>query len=63
MNNVVTALAPNIFDWIFFILSPNKDSHKRLDEFEICRIRPRTYELAVLEDLENSPRLIMGETL
>ena len=43
-----------IFDWIFFILSSNKDAPKRLDEFEI-RIRPRTYELAALEHLEKSP--------
>ena len=28
-------LALYIFDWIFFILSCNKDNHKSLDEFEI----------------------------
>ena len=41
-----------IFDWIFFILSCNKDSHEILDEFDI---RPWTAELAALERLKKSP--------
>ena len=28
MDNVVTALASTLFNWIFFILSSNKDTHK-----------------------------------
>ena len=44
-----------MFDWIFFILSSNKDSHKNWMSFKFCRIRPRTYELAALEHLEKSP--------
>ena len=37
MVNVVTALASTFFDWIFFILSSYKDTHKRLDEVEILK--------------------------
>ena len=35
MNSVVTTLVPSFFDWIFFILAGNKDTHKILDGFEI----------------------------
>ena len=51
----------SIFDWIPFILAGNKDNHKSSDEFG--EIRPRTVELAALERLEKSHRLIMGEML
>ena len=37
MDNVVTALASTFYDWIFFILSSNKDTYKRLDVFEILQ--------------------------
>ena len=37
MDNFVTALSVYILDWIFFILSFNKDTHKSLDEFEILQ--------------------------
>ena len=36
MDNVVHS-SVYIFDWIFFILSYNKDSYKSLDEFEILQ--------------------------
>ena len=32
-----------IFDWIFFILSSNKDTHKRLDEFEILQDQTKDF--------------------
>ena len=51
MNNVVTALSPFIFDWIFFILAGNKDTHKISDEFKIGQ----DYELPALERLKKSP--------
>ena len=35
MNNVVTTPAPSFFDWIFFILTDNRDTHKISDGFEI----------------------------
>ena len=35
MNNVVTTLAPSFFDWIFFILAGNKETHNISDGFEI----------------------------
>ena len=35
MNNVVTTLAPFIFEWIFFILAGNKLTHNISDGFEI----------------------------
>ena len=63
MDHVVTALASTFFDWIFLILSSNKATHKRLDEFEILQDPRRTYELATLEHLENPHRVIMGKTL
>ena len=37
MDNVVTS-SIYTFDWISFILSSNKDAHKRLDEFEILQV-------------------------
>ena len=37
MDNVVNALSSTFFDWIFFILSSNKDKLKSLDEFEILQ--------------------------
>ena len=38
MDNVVTTLVSTfLIDWIFFILSSNKDTNKRLDEFEILQ--------------------------
>ena len=35
MYNVLSTLAPLIFDRIFFILAGNEDIHNILDEFEI----------------------------
>ena len=35
VENLVSTLAPFIFDWIFFILAGDKDNYKSLDEFEI----------------------------
>ena len=35
MDNIVAVLAS--IDWIFCILSSNKDTHKRLGEFEILQ--------------------------
>ena len=52
-----------MFDWIFFIRSSNKDKHKSLDEFEILQDPAKAYELAALEGLEISHRLIMVEML
>ena len=46
-----------------FIVSSNKDKHKNLDEFEFCRIRPMTYELAALERLEKSPLTYDGRNV
>ena len=51
-----------IFNWIFFILAGNKDTHKILDGFEISP-RSDTVELVVIERLKNLHRLIMGEML
>ena len=34
MDNVVTTLAPSIFDWFFFILAGKENNHKLLDGFE-----------------------------
>ena len=49
----MTTLAPS-FDRIFFILAGNE---------KFGQIGPRTAELAALERLEKSHRLIMGEIL
>ena len=47
---------PNVSNWIHFILAGNDDIHKSLNEF-----RPWTTELAALERLKKSHRLIMEE--
>ena len=44
-----------IFDWFFFILAGNKDTHKFSDGFKFGRIQPGIYELPALERLEKSP--------
>ena len=40
--------------WIFLILAGNKDTHKRLNEFDFGHIQPAATELAALERLKYS---------
>ena len=47
-----------VFDPILFILAGNEDMHKTPDEFDFG---PLTMELAALENLKISHRLIMGK--
>ena len=43
----------------FLVLACNDDIHKSLNEFEFGEIQPWTTELAALEHLKKSHRLIM----
>ena len=45
------------------ILAGNENIHNISDEFEIGQIGPRTAELAALERMKKSHRLIMGKTM
>ena len=46
LYNVVTTLAPFIFDRIFFILARNEDIHNISDEFEIGPDRTKDYRVS-----------------
>ena len=63
MDTVAIALASTflIGSSSFFHLS--RANIKAWMSLKLCRIRPRTYELAALEHLKNPHRLIMGEML
>ena len=50
-----------VFDPILFILAGNKDMHKISEEFDFGQIGPLTMELAAIERLKISHRLIMGK--
>ena len=50
-----------VFDPILFILAGNEDMHKISDEFDFRPDRTTDYELAALERLNISNRLIMGK--
>ena len=63
MDNVVTALASTFLIGSFLFFHLTKTLIKDWMSLKFCRIRPRTFELAALEHLENPHRLIMGETL
>ena len=52
-----------IFDWIFFILSCNKDSHEDRMSSKFGKIRPWTAELAALERLKKSPLTYNGKDI
>ena len=49
----------NVFDRIHFIFAGNFDIHKSLNEFKFGEIQIWTTELAALERLKKSHRLIM----
>ena len=63
MDNVVTALASTFLIGSFLFFHLTRTLIKDWMSLKFCRIRLRTFELAALEHLENSHRLIIGETL
>ena len=56
MDNVVTALASTFLIGSSSCFHLTRTNIKAWMSFKFCRIRPRTYELAALEHLENSPK-------
>ena len=64
MDIVVTALASTFLIGSSSFFHLTRTNIKAWNSLKFCRIRPRTYELASLEHLENPIlRLIMGEML
>ena len=63
MNNVVTTLAPSFSIGSFSFLQVTRATIKSQMDSKFGQIRPWAVELAALEHLEKSPRLIMGDLL